>query len=343
MKKILSVLCMLLFITLLGGTNLSTVRAAATVKSIEITKMPDKRAYNIGDGFTVQGLVVEATMSDGAKETVDKSQITYWSGVELTEGRAFTQEGWKAVKLTYKGAETSYGIAVFDPKKDYYITYDTDGGSKVERQKITASTEAYELPTPTKKGYVFQGWYHSNGNQYAKYEPGMGPSLEFKAKWGYKITFNANGGTGKMKSVVPDDDYTLPKSSFKKAGYKFVGWSTKKVADMNSFYEVGAPVYYFSTDKNVTLYAQWVKTKTYKISYTSVKGVKVPSNAIKKYTAGKTTELPHPTVSNPEKVFTGWKLTINGKSYGTFYSIPPYITGDIKLTPVLENWADVRG
>lgn len=339
MKKLAAVLCMIMFATLFGGMNVNIVNAAAKVRSIEIKTLPEQCAYNVGDGYSTKGMVVVAKMSDGKKETVDNSKITSFSGVELTEGRAFTQEGWKSVELRYEGVKTSYGIAVFDPAKEYFITYDSDGGSKVEAKKIDGSTKEFKLPTLTKKGSTFLGWYHSNGEKYTKYQQGMGPSLQFKAKWGHAIIFNANGGTGKMKNGVLSQDYKLPKNGFKRSGYKFVGWSTKKAADNMSFYEVGDLGSYIRNDKNknVTLYAQWVKTATYKISYESVKGVKIPSGAIKKYTSGKTTQLPYPTVLS-DKNFGGWTITIKGKKYGNYMEIPPYLSGDMKLKVFLVDF-----
>lgn len=335
MKKIAAIMCMIMLAALSGGMNISNAKAAAKVESIEITTLPEKCAYNVGEGYSTKGMVLVAKMSDGTKATIENSKITSFSGVELEEGRAFTQEGWKAVELRYEGVKATYGIAVFDPAKEYYITYDTDGGSLVEAKKIDASTKEFKLPAPTKKGAVFLGWYHSNGIKYTKYQPGMGPSLQFKAKWGYAIVFNSNDGSGKMKNGVLDADYKLPKNGFKRAGYKFVGWSTKKSADYNSFYQVGDLGSYLpNNNKSVTLYAQWVKPVTYKISYESVKGVKIPSNAIKKYTAGKITQLPYPTVTG-EGDFGGWLVTINGKKLSVMTEIPPYITGNLKLTPSL--------
>ena len=176
--------------------------------------------------------------------------------------------------------------------------------------------------------------------------PGSTPAHgNFTFEKEYKITFNANCGTGSMGNGILSSEYTLPKSKFKKSGYKFVGWSTKKTADQDSFYYVGDSASYLpNNNKNVTLYAQWVKAKAYKISYTSVKGVKVSSKAIKKYTAGTLTELPYPEITSdyPSKsevgvTFVGWKLTVNGKNLGTFLEIPPYISGDIKLTPVVVD------
>lgn len=339
MKKVASILCMLLIVTMFGGTNIQFVNAETKVNSIEIKTLPDKCAYNVGDGYSTKGMVVVAKLSNGKKETVDNSKITSFSGVELTEGRAFTQEGWKSVEIQYKGVKTTYGIAIFDPSKEYTISYDSDGGSKVESKKIDASTKGFKFPEPTKKGYVFLGWYHSNGQKYTKYQQGMGPSLQFKAKWGSAIVFNANGGSGKMKNGTVDKDYKLPKSGFKKSGYKFVGWSTlKKATNYGNFYEAGESAEYLSGSKgNVTLYAQWVKPVSYKISYVSVKGAKIPAKAIKKYTAGKKTQIPA-AIETGDKNFSGWKITVNGKSFEIGMEIPPYITGNIKLTPNLTTF-----
>lgn len=338
MKKVTAVLCVILLVTLFGGASTGIINATAKVKSIEITTLPEQCTYNVGDGYSTKGMVVVAKMSDGTKETIDNSKITSFSGVELTEGRAFTQVGWKSVELRYGGARTTYGIAVFDPLKEYFITYNSDGGSVVDAMKIDASTKEFKLPTPTKKGATFLDWYNNNGTKYTKYQPGMGLNVELKAQWGYAIIFNANGGTGKMNNGVLDKDYKLPKSKFKRSGYKFVGWSTKKSADYMSFYEVGESGSYIPNEnKNVTLYAQWVKAKTYKISYISVKGVKIPSDAIKKYTAGKTTVLPYPKITG-DKRFGGWLITIKGKKCGEFMEIPPYLSGDMKLTPVLVDF-----
>ena len=76
----------------------------------------------------------------------------------------------------------------------------------------------------------------------------------------YKISFDANGGTGEIadqKATITNSQVisaNLTKNTFKREGYKFAGWNTK--AD-------GSGVAY--TDQNeipkvpVTLYAQWVR------------------------------------------------------------------------------------
>lgn len=52
----------------------------------------------------------------------------------------------------------------------------------------------------------------------------------------YTIKFNANGGTGTMKSqsVNYDDEVLLNENQYSKMGYQFQGWNTKKAASSSS-------------------------------------------------------------------------------------------------------------
>lgn len=75
------------------------------------------------------------------------------------------------------------------------------------------------------------------------------------------ISFDANGGTGKMSDqiVTPGVMFTLRKNAFKRKGYAFVGWAPFRsgavvVGDQGS----GTA----SKTGFITLYAQWKKSKT---------------------------------------------------------------------------------
>ena len=72
-----------------------------------------------------------------------------------------------------------------------------------------------------------------------------------------KISFNANGGTGTMKTVTGEKgkSVTLPKNVFTKKDCVFKAWNTKKNGSGTSYAD-GAKV---SLTKDLTLYAQWAK------------------------------------------------------------------------------------
>lgn len=82
----------------------------------------------------------------------------------------------------------------------------------------------------------------------------------------YTIKFVGNGATsGKMKAMTKrgyGKTYTLTKNSFKKKGYKFVGWNTK-ANGKGIWYKNKAKVKNLTkTDgKTIKLYAQWKKIK----------------------------------------------------------------------------------
>ena len=87
----------------------------------------------------------------------------------------------------------------------------------------------------------------------------------------YKIKFNARGGDGKMvtKTMYLDKAAKLPKCTFERAGFKFVGWSVGKsdYIDMDHF-QLGKPKYknresvknIAKPGKTVKLYACWKGT-----------------------------------------------------------------------------------
>lgn len=344
MKKKIAIIGMTAALLVLIMCSASTVAAKEdAVSSIALLNTPSKCAYNIGDPYSTDGMTVEATLADGKKVKVDNSQVTSSvDGAVLTQGRPFTTEGWKNVIVNYQGKTTSYGIAVFNPSKNYYIKYNSNGGNAINSDKINASTKEFKLPIPKKSGYKFLGWYHSNGYKYTKYTPGMGPSLEFTAKWERVLVYNANGGKGKMANATISQNYKLPKSGFKKSGYKFVGWSQQKtVTKQQNFYEVEQISTLIDPAKatgNVTLYAQWVKSATYKITYGSLKRIEPMKRPIKNYKSGKVTVLPMPMAKDDAYNFVGWSITKGGKNYGVYMDIPPYMQGNIKLTPYLVKF-----
>ena len=144
-------------------------------------------------------------------------------------------------------------------KKTITITFDSDGGSKVEKIKFKQGAGT-TLPTPTKEGYEFKGWFiiKSKGNPSAWEETDNGIGTELtsywtkmlsgdvtlKAKWSkleedemiMTINFDAKGGkvsgnnSNDSQSVVKckDNAYTvegLPKAT--KDGYNFMAWTDK--------------------------------------------------------------------------------------------------------------------
>ena len=122
----------------------------------------------------------------------------------------------------------------------------------------------------TKTGYHFVGWatspngsvVYSNQQSVKNLTATNGVTVNLYAKWAantYTIKLDSNGGTGTMAdiSATYDKDVTLPKSTFRKDEYTFIGWSTTKDGDVK--YKDGATVKNLTSTNNgtATLYAKW--------------------------------------------------------------------------------------
>lgn len=145
-----------------------------------------------------------------------------------------------------------------DPEeKEWSITFDTNGGNKLDPVKVVDGKEI-TLPTPVKEGNDFDGWYSDKdfkNKVSTKYKPDSDATLY--AKWKEKapvvsewtITYETNGGNTIDASKVKDgESITLPTPT--RSGYKFSGWYTDKefTNRVNTKY---------TPDKDVTLYAKW--------------------------------------------------------------------------------------
>lgn len=124
----------------------------------------------------------------------------------------------------------------------------------------------------------------------------------------YTIKFNGNNATsGKMsamKSCKYGKSYKLTANKFKRKGYTFTGWNTKKDGSGKT-YKNKATVKNLAkkNGKTVTLYAQWKKTK-YTITYDLKGGKNNSKNPSKYYVTTKTIKLADPVRTG--YTFKGW-------------------------------------
>ena len=68
---------------------------------------------------------------------------------------------------------------------EYTVTFDSDGGSKVDAQTIKAGEKAKAPKAPTKEGYTFDGWF--NGETKYDFNSPVKADLTFKAHWTEKV------------------------------------------------------------------------------------------------------------------------------------------------------------
>lgn len=154
---------------------------------------------------------------------------------------------------------TTLPPAVVVAKKEYTITFITNGGSEIKPITLLEGTKIENVNNPIREGYDFVGW--------DVVLPDVMPSnnLVLNALWKAK-TYNVNLKFSEKlnvkKSVVYDSTYgTLPDVS--KDGYTFIGWFT---SDVDGEQVKGEDIVKITSD--ITLYAR-LEANKYNIKFSS--------------------------------------------------------------------------
>ena len=99
-------------------------------------------------------------------------------------------DGWYDVngnKVTKIDKNTDSGKELFANWLliDYTISYDLGNASNNinNREKYTIETESFSLADPTLFGYVFRGWYDSDGNRVERINKGTTGNIYLRPKW----------------------------------------------------------------------------------------------------------------------------------------------------------------
>lgn len=161
-------------------------------------------------------------------------------------------------------------------KEQYTITYETNGGEgkgTIQNGSVQAG-ESYTVSACnfTKEDYFFISWNtkaDGTGTSYAAYEriAKVTSNLTLYAQWekGVVLSFNANGGTGTMDSIVVQkgQSHSVPHTTFTHTNLNlgFAVWNTSADGTGTS-YGVSENI---TLSSDLTLYAQW--SQKYTITY----------------------------------------------------------------------------
>ena len=205
----------------------------------------------------------------------------------------------------------------------YKVTYNLDNGinCSTNPKTIKENNKKIVLCEPTKKGYVFKGWYSDKEKtkQVTEIKKNTNKKVTLYAKWEpikYKVKFDSNTGKGNEVTIkcTYDKKCKLKKNSYTKSGYTFNGWNTKKDGSGKT-YKDQSEVKNLTTKKSITLYAQW-KVNKYTIKFDGNGATSGETKKIKvKY--GKKVILTKNEFKKKGYKFTGWntKKDGSGKTY----------------------------
>ena len=152
----------------------------------------------------------------------------------------------------------------------YTVEFDANGGTVSPTYKnINQGSALGTLPTPTREGYVFLGWWTDiqTGVEVTS-ETIPNSSARYIAKWDNvkTVSFDANNGefeqdvTSNIIKYVNNSYYDS--TSYKeptKQGYKFTGWNTKQNGSGTSYNDEQAVIDNIDSLNNKELYAKWME------------------------------------------------------------------------------------
>ena len=247
----------------------------------------------------------------------------------------YTFQGWYTAKNG--GSKYDFGQAVTGDitlyahwtVNTYTLTFDGNGGNPAETTRAVQYGNQYgTLPTPTRTGYTFAGWYTAkNGGTKVTPTTTMGAAnTTVYAYWtvnSYTLTFDGNGGrpTETSRTVQYGSQYsTLPTAT--RTGYTFQGWYTAK----NGGSQVSPATTMGASD--TTVYAHWA-IKSYIVAFDSAGGSAVDAQKVQY--GSKVVSPAAPTRTG--HTFQGWYTARNG---GSKYDFGQAVTGDVTL---YARWA----
>ena len=215
--------------------------------------------------------------------------------------------------------------------RSYTATFNGNGGGTPSPSTITKTygSELGTLPTCSRTGYTFLGWYTaSSGGTKISSATKITGTVTYYAQWSinsYTLTYDVNGGNAvspASKSVQYGSAYgTLPtptKSSDAEYTYAFAGWYTAASGgtQVTANTTMGAG--------NTTIYAHWTATRrSYTVTWNGNGGTPSKSSSSFHYNDVLGTL---PTATRTEHVFKGWSTSANGP---VNVSTTTKVTGDV--------------
>ena len=205
-------------------------------------------------GWSTSSSATSAGYSAGGSITLSTSDTLYavWSENALTVNYYSNYATYAAFKGEEISVSASTNVLVHTQKYYYDNSY-TDGLANVQNVSYLYLSRTGYAPT----GYW--GTTTSGGtlvNQNTSFDTGqalaqaLGKSLasgsasvNVYSQWSenaYVLTYDSNGGLGEMNSQTIEwgELFTLSDNTFKRTGYKFVGWNAYRNSD-NAWYVIG--------------------------------------------------------------------------------------------------------
>lgn len=337
-----------------GNRKTSKTDSGSSYTNITFSIKFDKPAHQSGNGVdydTIADAAHESNWKDiRGHESSDKTvtlsiTISVYNLGLITYDNKKSNGNWEHIR--WYGGSATYNLK----NRTRTLTFDGNGGSVSPTTKtVTDSKDFGTLPTPTRAGYDFAGWYNKAGTtKYTNTSKTCG-NPDLYAHWTgkkYDITYNANGGSGSMSNTKATygSTVTLAKNAFTRQNYIFDGWATS--AKGNRVRSNGESFTY-STTGGTTFYALW-KRSTEKVTVKFDANGGVTTLAESTVVIGTSVSLPSSKVSRNGYALIGWSTNARSKnpeystsanisaSNATYYAIWKSTTGNSNLANIITG------
>lgn len=269
----------------LNGTYTRSNKRATSNASFQVVYLGDVSAANTATVFypcktsgntiktTIGGSdantnIVQITMDNAT--TVNRSETKSYDFVNTTsQAKDITKYFgvWIAGNFGSRYSNRARATCTVTPAS-YLVTFDPNGGRVSPASTAVTIGKTYgTLPTPTRTGYSFDGWYtkKTDGTNVTETTTvGTNPPTTLYAHWTaekYLVTLNANGGkidttsgqvSTKSYTATYGSKYNFLPTPTRTEGYSFDGWYTDQT---NGTKVTSATT--VTTTKNHILYAHW--------------------------------------------------------------------------------------
>jgi uncharacterized repeat protein (TIGR02543 family) len=324
-----------------NAPNLSAT--AGVLKSIAVswTAAANATSYILkmyaSDGTT---LLAAISVSGSTSKTVTASD---YSSIADSTNYKFTITALG--DAVYADSSVSAISSAVTTNSSYTITYSynsANGGATTVSDSFITGGTAITLPTPTKTGYTFAGWYSDSGLTIsigaaaAAYSPtGATTALSAYAKWTANVnivTFNANDGSGtpstSTQSIISGTPTALTSNTFTRTGHAFAGWTAAANGTGISYTDSQT----VTLTAGMTIYAKWT-ANVYNITYAAGSGGSGTGPATPLTVSyGATFTTPANTFTKTGFTFAGWNDGSATYLASATYPATGTVSGNVTLT-----------
>ncbi|MFR7590840.1 MAG: InlB B-repeat-containing protein [Longibaculum sp.] len=236
----------------------------------------DTNPVSVGTKVTLSSDTKDAKIYYTTDGSTPSSSSTLYTGA-ITISKDMTI---KAIAI--KDDMIDSDVVTWNYKVTYEVTFDSQGGTKVESQSIVNQGKVTKPAEPTKEGYTFDGWYKETTyeNDWKFDTDKITSNTTLYAKWTpteYKIIYSLDNGTNDKdnptKYTIESEDITLKAPT--KEGYTFKGWTYDGQTDPIKDVTISKGT---TGDKSYT--ANW-QINEYTVTFHSDGGTSIPTQTIK--------------------------------------------------------------